>query len=232
AERGEPRGQRGRGTDLQAAGLGSCTDCGLCVQACPVGIDIRDGLQYECIACTACIDACDVMMDKMKYPRGLIRYATETGLERKLNSKQMFERIYRPRVLIYGCVLIVIATAFTFSLARRPLVRIDVVRDRATLARIVERGHVENVYRLQLMNATEHAQRYHIGIEGLAGAQLNGVAGVDVDAAQARWVTLAVRLPPQAAEQAGPGVHPLRFVIDAGDGTPPLAEKSTFVIPR
>lgn len=80
AERGDPRGTRGRNTDLAAAKLGHCIDCNLCVQVCPVGIDIRDGLQYECIACTACIDACNGVMDKMKYPRGLIRYATSNGL--------------------------------------------------------------------------------------------------------------------------------------------------------
>jgi len=230
--RGEPRGPRGRGTDLAASGLGSCVDCGLCVQACPVGIDIRQGLQYECIACTACIDACDHMMDKLRYPRGLIRYATENGLQQQFTRARILERVLRPRVLVYGLVLLVISLAFTASLARRAPVRVDVVRDRSTLARIVGKGEVENIYRLQLMNATERPQRYAIEIEGLAQARIVDAAGVDVAPAEARWVALAVRMAPAAAAAAGPGAHPFRFRVGI-DGQPPqVAEKSTFVIPR
>src|SRR5262249_22718057 len=136
--RGEPRGKRGRGADLEAAKLGDCIACGLCVQVCPVGIDIRDGLQYECIACTACIDACNGVMDKMQYPRGLIRYATQNGLANGLTSRQMIARVLRPRVLVYGTVLIAIATAFAIGLAQRHTLKVDVVRDRMTLAREVE----------------------------------------------------------------------------------------------
>ena len=82
--RGEPRGSRPRSlahAEVKAQGKGDCIDCTLCVQVCPTGIDIRDGLQYECISCSACIDVCDGVMDKMQYPRGLIRFATENGLE-------------------------------------------------------------------------------------------------------------------------------------------------------
>ncbi|MET0519077.1 MAG: 4Fe-4S dicluster domain-containing protein, partial [Burkholderiaceae bacterium] len=241
--RGEPRGKRARGADLAAEKLGHCVDCELCVQVCPVGIDIRQGLQYECIACTACIDACDVMMDKMKYPAGLIRYATQNGVDNKLSRADMFKRVRRPRVLIYGGVLVAIALAFGISLARRPTVKIDVVRDRTTLARIVEDGYVENVYRLQLMNATESSQRYSLAVDGLAQAQIVRAGAIEVAPAQARWVTLAVRVPPQVARQAGPGAHPIRFLVrvgggaDAGAPAAPavqseLAEKSTFVVPR
>ena len=232
AVRGEPRGKRGRSTDLQAANLGSCVDCELCVQVCPVGIDIRQGLQYECIACTACIDACDHMMDKMQYPRGLVRYATENGLAHGLGNTQIIHRIFRPRVLIYGCVLLAISIAFATSLARRAPVRVDVVRDRATLARIVGSGFVENVYRLQVMNATEREQQYTIGVEGLDQEQIIGSSTVALEPAQACWVSLAVRVPPQSALAAGPGAHPLRFRIGV-DGQPALmVEKSTFVVPR
>ncbi|MDY0747360.1 cytochrome c oxidase accessory protein CcoG [Paucibacter sp. R3-3] len=230
--RGEPRGPRGRGADLAASGLGSCVDCGLCVQACPVGIDIRQGLQYECIACTACIDACDHMMEKLRYPRGLIRYATENALAQQLGRARMAERILRPRVLVYGLVLLAIAAAFTASLALRSPVRVDVVRDRSTLARIVGKGEVENIYRLQLMNATERPQRYAISIDGLAQARIVDTAGIDVAPAEARWVSLAVRMAPEAAAVAGPGAHAFRFRVGV-EGQPMLvAEKSTFVIPR
>lgn len=233
AARGDPRGKRARGADPKAAGLGDCIDCGLCVHVCPVGIDIRDGLQYECIACTACIDACDGVMDKMKYPRGLIGYATENGQAMKLSRRGMFARVLRPRVLVYGSVLLAITVAFVVGLALRHTLKVDVVRDRSTLARLVDQGQIENVYRLQLMNATESAQRYRIGVQGVAGARLAQPADVDVPPAQARWVTVAVRVPPQSAQALGPGAHPIRFeVVPGGDAPRAVVEKSTFIVPR
>jgi len=233
AARGDPRGTRARGADLKAAKLGDCIDCGLCVQVCPVGIDIRDGLQYECIACSACIDACDSVMDKMKYPRGLIRYATENGLIQRLTRSQMFGRVLRPRVLIYGAVLAAIAAAFVASLAMRHTFKVDVVRDRMTLARLVDDGQVENLYRLQLMNATEQKQRYHVDLQGIPGAVLMNAGDVDVEPAQARWITVAVRVSPQAAQALGAGAHPMRFEVAAlGDASVKVSERSTFVVPR
>jgi cytochrome c oxidase accessory protein FixG len=231
--RGEARGKRGRSTDLAAARLGHCIDCGLCVQVCPAGIDIRDGLQYECIACSACIDACDGVMDKMKYPRGLIRYATQNGLANRWDAKQMLARVVRPRVLIYAGVLLAIATAFVVSLSLRHTLKVDVVRDRMTLARLVDNGRIENVYRLQLMNATERAQRYRVAVHGIAGAELANAIEVEVMPAQARWITLAVRVPPESARSLGPGAHPIRFQVAAGgDAAGAVSEKSTFVVPR
>ena len=233
AERGDPRGTRARGADLKAANLGDCIDCGLCVHVCPVGIDIRDGLQYECIACSACIDACDGVMDKMKYPRGLIRYATENGLIQHLSRTQMFKRVLRPRVLIYGAVLLAIAAAFLTSLGLRHTFKVDVVRDRMTLARLVDDGQIENLYRLQLMNATEQKQRYRIELQGIPGAVLANASEVDVEPAQARWVTVAVRVPPTAAQALGVGAHPIRFeVVPLGAAAAKVSERSTFVVPR
>jgi cytochrome c oxidase accessory protein FixG len=231
--RGDPRGTRARNTDLEAAKLGHCIDCGLCVHVCPVGIDIRNGLQYECIACTACIDACDGVMDKMKYPRGLIRYATQNGLDGQWTRSQMIRRVLRPRVLVYGGVLAAIITAFIVSLALRHTLKVDVVRDRMTLARLVDEGRIENVYRLQLMNATEEEQHYRIAVSGIAGAELANASEVDVLPAQGRWVTVAVRVPPQSAQALGPGAHPIRFrVAAAQDASTVVSEKSTFVVPR
>ena len=230
ARRGERRGTRARGADLAAAGLGHCIDCGLCVHVCPVGIDIRDGLQYECIACTACIDACNGVMDKMKYPRGLIRYGTQNGQAQGLDRAAMFRRVLRPRVLVYGAVLLLIAAALFTSLALRATLKVDVVRDRATLARIVQQGRIENVYRLQLMNATEQTQRYRIGVQGLPGVQLAQDTQVELQPAQARWVTVAVQVPPQSAQVHRPGSHPIRFEV--GNDTSRVSERSTFLIPR
>ncbi|MBW8831267.1 MAG: cytochrome c oxidase accessory protein CcoG [Burkholderiales bacterium] len=232
-ERGEPRGKRGRNADMKEAGLGACIDCGLCVQVCPVGIDIRDGLQYECIACTACIDACDGVMDKMRYPRGLVRYATQNSLANKSTRRQMLARVARPRVLIYGGVLIAISVVFIVSLSLRHTIKVDVVRDRATLARIVDEGTVENVYRLQLMNATEQPKHLRVSVSGIPGVALASPLELDVGPAQARWITLAVRVPYASARTAGPGAHPIRFgVMQAAVPGSMVSEKSTFVIPR
>jgi cytochrome c oxidase accessory protein FixG len=234
--RGEPRGSRSKKVDARAAGLGACVDCGLCVQVCPTGIDIRKGLQYECIGCAACIDVCDSVMDKMGYARGLVRYTTQNGLDGRWTRAQMWRRALRPRVLIYTVILIVIVIALGLSIAMRSPFKVDVVRDRASLARIVDDGVIENVYRLQIMNATETAQSYRVAVEGLPGLRLPLTDPVTVASAEARWITVAVQLPPESASRAGGGAHTIHFDVqrvEAGGGAPAtLREKSTFVIPR
>ena len=107
-QRGEPRGSRSRSADYKAAGLGDCVDCGICVQVCPTGIDIRDGLQYECIGCAACIDGCDQVMDKMGYPRGLIRYSTENAVRGSYQDRDIVRRVLRPRTLVYSAILLAV----------------------------------------------------------------------------------------------------------------------------
>lgn len=237
--RGEPRGSRPKSMGhaaLKGAGKGDCIDCTLCVQVCPTGIDIRKGLQYECIGCAACIDVCDSVMDKMNYPRGLIRYATQNGMTKGWTKEQMLRRVLRPRVLIYTAIMVVIVAAFATSLVLRTPFRVDVVRDRGALARLVEDGRVENVYRLQLMNAMERPERFRIEVEGLAGARIASRAEVEVGSTEARWVPVAVQLPPESAAALGAGAHPLRFTItrlsDGSGGEVAVREKSTFVVPR
>jgi cytochrome c oxidase accessory protein FixG len=231
--RGETRGHRKKEAVDKPAGMGDCIDCKRCVHVCPTGIDIRNGLQYECIACTACIDACDEVMDNMNYPRGLIRYATQNSLAQKLSTAQMWRRVLRPRVLIYGALLLLITAAFIASLALRLPFKVDVVRDRASLGRVVQGGQIENLYRLQVMNATEQTQRYHVQVLGLNGAVLEPTEDLDVAPAQARWLTVAVRVPPQSASALGPGAHAMQFAVSAV-ATPakPLLERSSFVVPR
>ena len=234
--RGEPRGARGKKADAKALGLGSCVDCGQCVQVCPTGIDIRKGLQYECIGCAACVDACDEIMDKMGYAKGLVRYATQNGLAQGLSRRDQLRRIFRPRVLVYSSALLLIAGAVATSIALRTPFKVDVVRDRSSLARVVDDGYVENVYRLQIMNATESAQRYRVVASGLAGLALQAPVDVALSPAEARWVTVALRLPPEAAAQAGAGAHTVHFDIErvasADEAARSLDEKSTFVVPR
>ena len=238
-ERGEPRGSRSRKADRKAIGKGDCIDCGLCVQVCPTGIDIRKGLQYECISCTACIDVCDGVMDKMGYPRGLIRFDTQNGMAQHLTPAQRLKRVLRPRVLVYSAILLLLVGALGTSIALRSPFRVDVVRDRGALARMVDDGWIENVYRLQIMNATEAPQRYQLAVRGLPGIVLDGGDTLDVQPAEARWMAASVRVPPEAAAAAGAGAHAIEFEIRRVDGNggsaePELrtVEKSTFVVPR
>jgi cytochrome c oxidase accessory protein FixG len=236
AVRGESRGSRARSdtpAQNRAKGLGDCIDCTLCVQVCPTGIDIRKGLQYACISCSACIDVCNSVMDKMNYPRGLIRNSTQNGLDQKLSRPEMFRRILRPRVLLYAAVLATISIGMIWSLLARPLFKVDVVRDRAAIARMVGQGQIENVYRLQVMNATEQGQTYGLSVTGIPGARITSDSQFTVDAASVRWVAVRVQTPPGAATA---GSHPINFVVStqgviAGEQNQVL-EKSVFLVPR
>ena len=236
SQRGEPRGSRSRRADPKALGLGECVDCNLCVQVCPTGIDIRKGLQYECIGCAACVDVCDEVMVKMNYPRGLVRYDTQNGLSQHLSRKQLMRRVLRPRVIVYTGILALICTALGTSIAMRSPFRVDVIRDRGTLARQVEDGYVENVYRLQIMNATELTQHYSVAADGLPGLRLSTPVAVDVHPTEARWVSVTLRVPPATAQATSPGAHEIHFTVQREATTVEEVrerrERSTFVIPR
>jgi len=229
AGRGEARGPRGKKADPKALGLGDCIDCALCVQVCPTGIDIRNGLQYECIGCGQCVDACNSVMDKVAYPRGLIRYATQNAAAQGWSQRQMLRRVARPRVLAYGAVLLALSTALLLSLATRTPLKVDVVRDRAALARTVAAGQLENVYRLQIMNATERPARYRIAAHGLEGLQVASEPEVEAGPAESRWVPVQLRAPYGAAP---PGSHAVHFEVQALDGGARVSEKSVFLVPR
>lgn len=229
AKRGENRGPRKKDVDYKAQGLGDCIDCKLCVQVCPVGIDIRDGLQYECIGCGLCVDACNNVMDNMHYPRGLIRLTTENAVNQGWTGAQIWRRIARPRVLIYTTILLGLTAAMVFSMAVREPLKVDVIRDRASLARIVAGGKLENVYRLQVMNATEQVQTYSISVKGLEGIAMAEGDTVEVDSAQTRGVAVRVQIP---YGTAAPGSHPIEFEITAQSGKGHVLEKSVFLVPR
>jgi cytochrome c oxidase accessory protein FixG len=227
--RGEPRGSRSKKADPAVLNLGSCIDCTLCVQVCPTGIDIRKGLQYECISCAACIDACDTVMDKMNYPRGLIRYSTQNAVVQGWGRSQLLRRVFRLRVLVYTAILLAVTAALFISLALRSPFKVDVTRDRASLARIVSGGKIENVYRLQVMNATETTQQYRITAAGLPGLMLASEGTFTVDATQAHGVTVTLQLPYEAAS---PGSHEIHFEIEAVNSPGRVIEKSVFLVPR
>lgn len=229
AQRGERRGPRRKDMDARAAGLGDCIDCALCVQVCPTGIDIRNGLQYECIGCGLCVDACNSVMDKVHLPRGLIRYDTQNGLAGRWSPAQVMRRVFRLRVLVYAGVLTLLVVGLLASLVTRTPLKVDVVRDRASLARLVEGGRLENVYRLQVMNATESVQRYRIGARGLDGLALASENSVEVGPAESRWVPVRLQI---VDGTASPGSHPIHFDVRQEQGGAQVSEKSVFLVPR
>ncbi len=227
--RGEPRGSRSRKADVAQLGLGACVDCDLCVQVCPTGIDIRKGLQYECIGCGACADVCDTVMDKMGYARGLVKYSTQNAVRLGWSKRQIVAHVLRPRVLVYTGILATVTLAMLVSLSLRIPFKVDVVRDRAIMAREVEGGMVENLFRLQVMNATEAKQSFRLGVDGLPGLRIATDTEVSVDPAQSRWVVVAVRAPADAGHT---GSQPIHFAIESTSGLGKLTEKSVFLMPR
>jgi cytochrome c oxidase accessory protein FixG len=207
--RGEPRGSRRRGSDYRAAGLGDCIDCTLCVQVCPTGIDIRDGLQYECIAGGACIDACDAVMDKVAYPRGLIRYATEESLAGRASH------ILRPRVIVYGLLLAAGFGAFGWSVMHRVPLIVDVVRDRNALYRVASDGAIENAYTLKVMNKGEAARSFAISLEDEVQVTLAGGSPLEVTVQAGEVLAVPVTL--RAASGAIQGRSDVEFIVEATD---------------
>jgi len=227
-ERGEPRGSRAKSADYQARGLGDCVDCNICVQVCPTGIDIRNGLQYQCIGCAACVDGCDQVMDKMGYPRGLIRYSTQHAVEQKLTYAQMLARAFRPRVLLYTAILGSVIIAAAVGLWLRVPLKVDVIRDRAAIAREVGGGKIENVYRLQIMNTAEAGRVFEIGVEGLPTLHVAGESRIELEPASSRMVPVRVRLEPSAAQ---PGTHRIEFKVKAvGVEGVAVREQSVFIV--
>ena len=193
--RGETRGSRKRGADYRASGLGDCIDCELCVQVCPTGIDIRDGLQYECIGCALCIDACNSVMDKMDYPRGLIRYTSEHELEGKTTHW------LRPRIIGYVVVLALMLGVFSYNIIGRTPLELTVIRDRNQLYVETDSGHIENIYRLQLVNMDKEMHEFEIGIEGLEGAEIVGETLHTLDGGEVSSISLRIRIAPSALDK-------------------------------
>ena len=190
-KRGNPRGSRKRGTPSSEVGLGDCIDCGLCVQVCPVGIDIRDGLQYQCIGCAACVDVCDDVMDKMGYPRGLVKYTTENALAGKST------KLLRPRIWVYVGILSFVSAALVYALLTRIPIEVDIIRDRNVLYTETDQGLIQNVYNLKLINMDNQPQRYRLAVSGMEGMQVIGqTSGIEVDSGAVVDLPLRVEVDP------------------------------------
>ncbi|GGY19013.1 cytochrome c oxidase accessory protein CcoG [Paludibacterium paludis] len=225
SRRGEPRGARRK--DDGATARGDCIDCGICVQVCPTGIDIRQGLQYECIGCAACIDACDQVMDKISAPRGLIRYTTESALQGHYPESEIKRRMMRPRVLVYSGILLTIFAGSIAGWAMHTNIKMDVMRDRSYLTRQTDDGLLENSYILRLTNTSETPRVYSLSAEGLPGLKLVGDQ-TTVKLGPTATETIAVRL--QASPDEVPkGSHTVWVLVRAaGDAAPVLREKTRF----
>jgi cytochrome c oxidase accessory protein FixG len=222
--RGEPRGGRKRSADPKTLGLGSCIDCNMCVQVCPTGIDIREGLQIECIACAACVDVCDDVMDKMDYPRGLIRYTTHHAME-----QQQPVRVLRPRIVVYGVLLLMLVIGFGVAVANRSTLIVDVIRDRNTLYRELPGGLIENVYTVTFVNKTEVERSYDISAHGLPGLELGLDVALPITAAPGEVRRLPLRL--QAPATAVPaGGAEVTLVVEAHGEVPALVERGARFI--
>jgi cytochrome c oxidase accessory protein FixG len=227
-ERGDPRGARSKSS--ARTNLGDCIDCSMCVQVCPTGIDIRNGLQSDCIGCAACIDACDIVMDKVGSPRGLIRYSTENAMARKLSPSEIRRRAMRPRVLIYSAILFLIIGATLGSLLLRTPLKVDVLRDRGAMGREVDDGMIENVYRLQIMNTDEAGHRFRIKVSGIDSIALASTDVVELGPTASRGVPVRVRVEPGKGQ---PGSNKIKFEVESLDERHiEVTEKAVFFIPR
>lgn len=225
--RGESRGSRKKNFDYQAAGLGDCVDCGICVQVCPTGIDIRNGLQYMCIGCAACIDACDQVMEKMNYPKGLIRYSTQNAIDGKYPDKEIIKHTFRPRTLAYMFVLSAICVAFVYTLANRVPLRTDVMRDRLVLSRLADNGQIENLYRLQVINMDSKPHHFTIEASGIQGMKLVSGQSVQIPALGTENVNVVLQADASALKRPS---QPIVFTIKADDDAKIVREaKSSFL---
>jgi cytochrome c oxidase accessory protein FixG len=221
--RGESRGSRKRDANPAELGLGDCIDCELCVQVCPTGIDIRHGLQYECIGCALCVDACNSVMDKMSYPRGLIRYTSERELQGESTHW------LRPRIIGYALVLAVMVGVFSYTMLNRVPLELTAIRDRNQLFITTDSGAIDNIYTLQLVNMDREMHEFEIGISGIEGATLIGDTVHTLDGGEVRAISLRVRAEP--ALLTVPNTE-IMFEVEATD-TPALgiSTESRFVKP-
>lgn len=222
-ERGEPRGSRKKTADVKAEGLGDCINCQMCVQVCPTGIDIRNGLQYECIGCAACIDACDSVMDQMGYARGLVRYSTENLVEKQPG------KIIRPRLLGYGSVLGVLVLSYASLLFSRVPVEFDISRERSQLYRETWDGKIENVYTLKIQNKTQDQHNYTISFEGLNNAQLDVPAQIRAMPGELVTVTAVITVAPTDLTSPNMAVN-LKIIANDDQGITAESE-SRFISP-
>lgn len=208
-QRGEARG---KGRNREEKGLGDCVDCKMCVDVCPTGIDIRDGLQLECVNCTQCIDACDAVMTKVGRPTGLIRYSAESTLQGK-----PFKFI-RPRLVIYCVILVVIASAFLTLLANRKPFDVTLLRGLGRPFVVSEEGQVENLIRMQLVNRTDATRTYTIEVIEPTEGVASGMKPFTIAPGEGHLEPLHVVVPASRFTTAGGIINAVIRVSDDAEG--------------
>lgn len=226
--RGEPRGKRSKNKAKAAEqeALGDCVDCSMCVQVCPTGIDIRDGLQYQCIGCALCIDACDDIMEKLDKPKGLIRYTTENELAGgKIH-------LMRPRLFGYAFLLIVMIGMLGYNIVTRTPFKLDIERDRGSLYRTTVNDTIQNSYTLKLINMSQEPKRYQLSIEGLDGIKIMGKTDFDLNVNELKEVSLNLEIDPSVTKTKASKTD-IEFIISETDTGKEIArEESRFIAPR
>lgn len=225
ATRGDPRGSRKKDVEPKSQGLGDCVDCELCVQVCPTGIDIRKGLQYECIGCALCVDACNSIMDKMQYPRGLIRYATENELLGKREKKNLFLRL---DTLGYGLAISAMIAIFTYTLVTRVPLKIDIIRDRGQLYDIVGDTKVENTYTAKVMNMSNNKQTFRLHLEDHEHASILGPTTLEVGPGDLSEFPFRISMHSQHAKLP---VIPITVKLSSTDKTLQASAETRFLSP-
>jgi len=226
-ERGESRGKRKKNSDYQSKGLGDCIDCHQCVDVCPTGIDIRDGLQYECIACAACIDVCDNIMEKMNYDKGLIKYTTE--VEEKSKGK-LKTKLLRPRTIYYTSIFVAAVFAFFYSISNRIPLDINVIRDRNNLFVETFSGEIENTYQLRILNMSQSTKSYHLTLAGFDTMTLEGDDRFSIDSGEILTLPIRVRIPQQELKSRSNDIY---FYIESQSGDHDKATtKGKFLGPK
>ncbi|NOY67621.1 MAG: cytochrome c oxidase accessory protein CcoG [Gammaproteobacteria bacterium] len=222
--RGDPRGSRRKSADPKELGLGDCVDCTLCVQVCPTGIDIRDGLQYQCIGCAACVDVCNEVMDKVGYKQGLIRYTTENEID------GIKTNLFRPRIILYATILAGVAIALIFAILNRVPLELDIIRDRNALYREINGGLVENIYNLRIINMSNTKRRYRLEASGLEGLTLiNPKGDFDVDSGEVYQLNVQIRLDPVILKRPS---NEIFFSLESMDSEHiKIREKARFIGP-
>ena len=222
-KRGDPRGARKKTANPGEQGLGDCIDCTVCVQVCPTGIDIRDGLQYRCIGCAACIDACDNIMDKMGYKKGLVRYATENTLKGKKTN------LLRPRLIAYVSALAVITGLFFWTLSHRSPIELEILRDRNVLYREIANNRIENIYTIKIANKDQHDRVFTVQVDGIENARLEGNHQIPVASGEVAQRVIRVTVPDLPA---APVTRTIRFSAASDQpGIVPAVSDSRFMVP-
>ncbi|MEH6558693.1 MAG: cytochrome c oxidase accessory protein CcoG [Oceanicoccus sp.] len=223
-KRGEKRGPRRKDTDPTSIGLGDCVDCKICVQVCPTGIDIRDGLQYECINCALCIDGCNSVMEQMGYEKGLISYTTENSLNGKPTN------FFRPRLIGYGIAVVVMVSLFLTALIVRVPLQLDVIRDRDRLYFEAANGLIENSYNLKILNMDQSPHNYRISVVGLDSATFVGDSDITVMSGDVADVPIRLSIDPVNLQDTN---NTIEFAVKSLDADNFRAtSESRFIGPR